>query len=168
MFLFGIPILVIVYVLESVLLNKYNNLVYKNSTFLVWIPFVRDYFLGKFVCNDILGIFILAFNLCNFLFNLKYFLFFIPGVVIDLIAAMLELLYILLLVKYLDLIKKKKLEDDKKKKEILYANMNGMENVSSNRSLSNDNMNNNNGSVVNNNNGIDSNFNNSDGNNGLN
>ena len=167
MFLFGIPILV-VYVLESVLLNKYNNLVYKNSTFLVWIPFVRDYFLGKFVCNDILGIFILAFNLCNFLFNLKYILFFIPGVVIDLIAAMLELLYILLLVKYLDLIKKKKLEDDKKKKEILYANMNGMENVSSNRSLNNDNMNINNGSVVNNNNGIDSNFNNSDGNNGLN
>ena len=168
MFLFGISILVIVYVLESVLLNKYNNLVYKNSTFLVWIPFARDYFLGKFVCNDILGIFILAFNLCNFLFNLKYILFFIPGVVIDLIATMLELLYILLLVKYLDLIKKKKLEDDKKKKEILYANMNGMENVSSNRSLSNDNMNNNNGSVVNNNNGIDSNFNNSDGNNGLN
>ena len=167
MFLFGISILV-VYVLESVLLNKYNNLVYKNSTFLVWIPFVRDYFLGKFVCNDILGIFILAFNLCNFLFNLKYILFFIPGVVIDSIAAMLELLYILLLVKYLDVIKKKKLEDDKKKKEILYANMNGMENVSSNRSLSNDNMNNNNGSVVNNNNGIDSNFNNSDGNNGLN
>lgn len=167
MFLFGISILV-VYVLESALLNKYNNLVYKNSTFLVWIPFVRDCFLGKFVCNDILGIFILAFNLCNFLFNLKYILFFIPGVVIDLIAAMLELLYILLLVKYLDLIKKKKLEDDKKKKEILYANMNGMENVSSNRSLSNDNMNNNNGSVVNNNNGIDSNFNNSDGNNGLN
>lgn len=151
MFLFGIPILVIVYVLESVLLNKYNNLVYKNSTFLVWIPFVRDYFLGKFVCNDILGIFILAFNLCNFLFNLKYILFFIPGVVIDLIATMLELLYILLLVKYLDLIKKKKLEDDKKKKEILYANMNGMENVSSNRSLSNDNMNSNNGSVVNSN-----------------
>ena len=166
MFLFGISILV-VYVLESVLLNKYNNLVYKNSTFLVWIPFVRDCFLGKFVCNDILGIFILAFNLCNFLFNLKYILFFIPGVVIDLIAAMLELLYILLLVKYLDLIKKKKLEDDKKKKEILYANMNGMENVSSNRSLNNDNMNSNNGSVVNNN-GIDSNFNNSDGNNGLN
>ena len=140
MFLFGISILV-VYVLESVLLNKYNNLVYKNSTFFVWIPFVRDYFLGKFVCNDILGIFILAFNLCNFLFNLKYILFFIPGVVIDLIAAMLELLYILLLVKYLDLIKKKKLEDDKKKKEILYANMNGLENVSSNRSLSNDNVN---------------------------
>ena len=140
MFLFGISILV-VYVLESVLLNKYNNLVYKNSTFLVWIPFVRDYFLGKFVCNDILGIFILAFNLCNFLFNLKYILFFIPGVVIDLIATMLELLYILLLVKYLDLIKKKKLEDDKKKKEILYANMNGMENDSSNRSLSNDNVN---------------------------
>ena len=77
MFLFGISILVIVYVLESVLLNKYNNLVYKNSTFLVWIPFVRDYFLGKFVCNDILGIFILAFNLCNFLFNLKYILFLI-------------------------------------------------------------------------------------------
>lgn len=164
MFLFGI---VAIYVLESVLLNKYNNLVYKNSTFLVWIPFARDYFLGKFVCNDILGIFILAFNLCNFLFNLKYILFFIPGVVIDLIVAMLELLYILLLVKYLDLIKKKKLEDDKKKKEILYANMNGMENVSSNRSLNNDNMNSNNGSVVNNN-GIDSNFNNSDGNNGLN
>ena len=139
MFLFGISILV-VYVLESVLLNKYNNLVYKNSTFLVWIPFVRDCFLGKFVCNDILGIFILAFNLCNFLFNLKYILFFIPGVVIDLIATMLELLYILLLVKYLDLIKKKKLEDDKKKKEILYANMNGMENVSSNRSLNNANV----------------------------
>ena len=136
--IFGI---VAIYVLESVLLNKYNNLVYKNSTFLVWIPFVRDCFLGKFVCNDILGIFILAFNLCNFLFNLKYILFFIPGVVIDLIAAMLELLYILLLVKYLDLIKKKKLEDDKKKKEILYANMNGMENVSSNRSLNNDNVN---------------------------
>ena len=140
MFLFGISILV-VYVLESALLNKYNNLVYKNSTFLVWIPFTRDYFLGKFVCNDILGIFILAFNLCNFLFDLKYILFFIPGVVIDLIAMMFELLYILLLVKYLDLIKKKKLEDDKKKKEILYANMNGLENVSSNRSLSNDNVN---------------------------
>ena len=140
MFLFGISILV-VYVLESVLLNKYNNLVYKNSTFFFFFSFVRDCFLGKFVCNDILGIFILAFNLCNFLFNLKYILFFIPGVVIDLIAAMLELLYILLLVKYLDLIKKKKLEDDKKKKEILYANMNGMENVSSNRSLSNDNVN---------------------------
>lgn len=136
--IFGI---VAIYVLESVLLNKYNNLVYKNSTFLVWIPFMRDYFLGKFVWNNILGIVILVFNLGNFLINFKLTLFFIPGVIIDLIVAMFELLYILLLVKYLDLIKKKKLEDDKKKKEILYANMNGMENVSSNRSLSNDNVN---------------------------
>lgn len=150
--IFGIPILVIVYVLESVLLNKYNNLVYKNSTFLVWIPFVRDYFLGKFVWNNILGIVILVFNLGNFLFDFKLMLFFIPGVIIDLIATMFELLYILLLVKYLDLIKKNKLEDEKRKKEILYANMNGMENVSSNRSLNNDNMNSNNGSVENDNN----------------
>ncbi len=142
MFLFGI---VAIYVLESVLLNKYNNLVYKNSTFLVWIPFMRDYFLGKFVWNNILGIFILVFNLGNFLINFKLTLFFIPGVIIDLIVAMFELLYILLLVKYLGVIKQKKLETEKRKKEILYANMNGMENVSSNRSLNNDNMNSNNG-----------------------
>ena len=63
-FLIVVAIAVLVYVLISLFLNKFNKLVYGKGTILAWIPICNIYLLGKLTINKTVGWILVA---CIFL-----------------------------------------------------------------------------------------------------
>ena len=58
-------------IITGILLNKYNKLMYKKSTFLAYIPIIRLYLLGKYAFNPLVGFFIVLWIIINGILNGK-------------------------------------------------------------------------------------------------
>lgn len=53
--IFVLAIVIVIYVVESLLLNKFNKLIYGQGTALAWIPIANTWLLGKLVFNKLGG-----------------------------------------------------------------------------------------------------------------
>ena len=61
--LIGFAIIIGLYIVIAIFLNKFNKLVYGKGTALAWIPICNTYLLGKLTVNKIVGWILVACNI---------------------------------------------------------------------------------------------------------